>query len=80
MKTSTSHLGNLAIPLPLYYWPRPWAKAHIYQDCPVSARDWAGQDFKQMRTIHRVRGAMRHTQGLCVLCWLAYNRQVRDGR
>ena len=67
------------IPTPLFYWNRPWSSAHIYTDCPGSFREWAGQDFKSIRTAERLRGAARHTKGLCAVCWLTYQAK-RDGR
>lgn len=80
MRTSTTHVGELAVPLPLTYWDRPWAKAHIYTDCPEFSKEWAGKDFHLPRRADRIRQASRHTSGLCTRCWFAYNVQVRSGR
>ncbi len=64
----------LTIPLPLFYWRRPFdVNSHIYTHCPVMFKEWAGRDFKQPRTANRMRHAQRHTKGLCSWCWYKYS-------
>lgn len=69
-------MAQLGIPLPLHYWDRPWASAHIFEQCPVFSREWAGRDFKHPRKAKSVRQAGRHTKGLCGVCWFQYNAVV----
>lgn len=71
---------NLSVPTPLQYWKRPWAKAHIYTECPQFIKEWAGWNFHRPRIANSVRQASRHTTGLCPLCWFVYQRQMMQGR
>lgn len=73
-------MATLGIPTPLVYWKRPWARAHIYVECPDFVKEWAGWNFQQYRTAKTQRQAARHTTGLCPRCWFVYQFQVRQGR
>lgn len=66
-----------SIPRPLFYWKRPWASAHIFTDCPVFIKEWAGRDFKRYRSAATPRQAARHTRGLCIPCWIQYVQDLK---
>lgn len=69
---------TLGIPLPLYYWRRPFkVNAHVYTHCPIFFKEWAGVDYKQPRMANRMRHAQRHTKGLCSWCWYFHQMEVR---
>lgn len=59
-------------PKVLYYWERPFqVAAHIFTACPRLVKEWAGQDFRRIRT-GTPRQASRHTAGMCNHCVLTW--------
>jgi hypothetical protein len=60
------------VPALLYWWERPYmVAAHIFTDCPRLFREWAGVDFKALRSGSQ-RQAYRHTDGMCNHCLLTW--------
>lgn len=60
--------ARAAAPSVMYYWERRFmVAAHIFTQCPRLFKEWAGQDFRVIRT-GTPRQAARHTAGMCNHC------------
>lgn len=65
-------LPQRAAPTSFLWWKRPFeVGAHLFSTCPRLFREWAGYDFRAVRT-GSARQAQRHTQGLCQHCLLRW--------